>query len=270
MVSSIKTPSSIQLALGKVIKPSRAWEDWDGEYISSITADLAAYGVSTAVVGCYINPVHPDEEEREKNIRRFIKSLSLTEAFGCRIVGTETGSWTKDISYSAETYTDKVFSVFLNSLEKMLTAAEKHDAVCAIEAVSHHHTICSVERMAKVLSLFPSDHLKVIYDPVNLVPVNGIKEADGSYPAHPSQEAQRKFYTEALDAFGNRICAIHCKDYILNEKGFKKGDLPALTGVFDWKNFFKELKKRNIASPVLLENHNPATDRETLLALNEF
>ena len=141
VVSSIKTPSSIQLALGKVIKPSRGWEDWDEEYISSITADLAAYGVSTAVVGCYINPVHPDEDEREKHIRRFIKSLSLTKAFGCRIVGTETGSWTKDISYSAETYTDKVFSVFLNSLEKMLAAAEKHDAVCAIEAVSHHHTI---------------------------------------------------------------------------------------------------------------------------------
>ena len=270
VVSSIKTPSYIQLALGKVIKPSRGWEDWDEEYISSITADLAAYGVSTAVVGCYINPVHPDEDEREKHIRRFIKSLSLTKAFGCRIVGTETGSWTKDISYSAETYTDKVFSVFLNSLEKMLAAAEKHDAVCAIEAVSHHHTICSVERMAKVLSLFPSDHLQVIYDPVNLVPVNGIMETDGSYPAHPSQEAQRKFYTEALDAFGSRICAIHCKDYILNEKGFKKGDLPALTGVFDWKNFFKELKKRNIVSPVLLENHNPATDRKTLLALSEF
>ena len=73
VVSSIKTPSYIQLALGKVIKPSRGWEDWDEEYISSITADLAAYGVSTAVVGCYINPVHPDEGERETHIKRFIK-----------------------------------------------------------------------------------------------------------------------------------------------------------------------------------------------------
>lgn len=269
-VAAIKTPACIQLAVGKVLKPSRPWQDWDEEYISSITDTLSSFGITVAVTGCYINPVHPDEEERKKNIRRFERSLELNKAFGCRIVGTETGSFTPDISYSTETYTDKVFSIFLSSLEQMLDAAVRNDAVCAIEAVSHHHTICSVERMAKVLELFPDEHLKVIYDPVNLVPVNGIRELDGSYPARPSAQAQRNFYTAALDAFQDRICALHCKDYVLTEKGFKKGDLPALTGVFDWENFFKELDRRSISVPILLENHNPATLRQTLASLNKF
>lgn len=269
-VAAIKTPSFIQLALGKAVKPSKPWQEWDEEYIAGVAKELSDKGVGIAIVGCYINPVHPDEEERNKHLERFEKSLSLNKAFGCRIVGTETGSWTKDISYNIETYTEKVFSVFLKSIERMVKAAEKYDAICAIEAVSYHHTICSVERMARVLETFPSDHLKVIYDPVNLIPINGIREKDGCFPAVASQEAQRDFYIQALDAYQDRICAIHCKDYVLDEKGFKIGNIPALTGVFDWKNFFKELRERNLDVPVLLENHNPATLKETLSALSEF
>ncbi len=269
-VASVKTPAFIQLALGKVVKSSKPWQEWDEEYIAGVAKDLSDKGVGIAVVGCYINPVHPDENEREKQLERFEKSLELNRAFGCRVVGTETGSWTPDISYSLDTFTDKVFTVFLKSIERMVKAAEKYDAICAIEAVSYHHTICSVERMARVLETFPSDHLKVIYDPVNLIPINGIREKDGSFPAVASQEAQRDFYTQALDAYGQRICAIHCKDYVLDEKGFKCGDLPALTGVFDWKNFFKELRERKLDVPVLLENLEPATLKETLSALSEF
>ena len=269
-VSSVKSPATIQLAIGKVLKSSRPWREWDEEYISSIRDDLASYGVHVAVVGCYINPVHPDEDERRANIERFTRSLELNRAFGCRIVGTETGSWSPDISYSCRTYDEKVFSVFMDSLEQMVASAEANDAICAIEAVSHRHTICSVERMARVLELVPSDHLKVIYDPVNLVPIDGIAEKDGSHRERPSADAQTDFVRQALDAFGDRICAIHCKDYILDDKGFKKGDIPALTGVFDWQDAFKELATRSIDVPVLLENHNPATLPETLCALGRF
>lgn len=269
-VESIQSPATIQLAIGKVIKPSLPWTDWDEDYISSIREDLARHGVSVAVVGCYINPVHPDEEEREKQLARFIRSLELNKAFGCRIVGTETGSWKGDISYCLETFSDHVFSVFLHSLERMVKAAEDNDAICAIEAVSHQHTICSVERMARVLELFPSDNLRVIWDPVNLVPINGIEEVDGSHPAKPSSEAQRRFYTKALDAFGDRIVAMHCKDYFLKEDGFKKGDVPVLTGVFDWQGLAKELERRRIEVPILLENHNPATLKRTLEVLEKF
>lgn len=269
-IRAVRTPTCIQLAIGKVLKPSRPWKEWDEEYVSSICTRLRDNGISVAVVGCYINPVHPDPDCRREHLARFRRSLELSRAFSCPIVGTETGSWTNDISYNIETYTDKVFSVLLRSVEEMVRAAEENDAVCALEAVSYHHTVCSVERMAKVLETFPSDHLKVIYDPVNLVPVNGIMELDGSWPARPSAEAQRRFYIQPLDAYQDRICAIHCKDYVLDDKGFKIGNKSALTGVFDWENFFKELGKRSIDVPILLENHDPATDRQTLSVLEKF
>ena len=268
--SIVKRDAKIQLALGKVIPSAKKWSEWDEEYISSIRDDLAVYGVSTAVIGCYINPVHPDKDERKKHIERFKRSLQLNKAFGCPIVGTETGSWTKDISYNVETYEEHVFSTLLSSIDEMLTQAIKSDAICAIEPVAYHHTVCSVERMVRVLEKFPDKHLKVIYDPVNLIPQCGITESDGSARRRPSEEAQRKFYTKALDAFGDRICAIHAKDMVLSDQGYKIGDRPILTGIFDWNNFFKELEKREINVPVLLENHNPATLNETLSALSKF
>ncbi len=269
-VSSIQSPASIQLALNKVIPTTRKWKEWDEEYINTIKEDLAAFGVSTAVIGCYINPVHPDPEEREFHLRRFERSLELNQAFGCRIVGTETGSYSPDLSYSLETQDDKVFEILLSSLDRMLNKAIKEDAICAIEPVAFRHTLSTAEKTQKVLDLFKDDHLKIIFDPINLTPQCGIPEADGSTKTIPTTEAQAAFYKEALNIFDGRICAIHAKDFKLTSEGYKKGDLPILTGVFAWNDFFKELRKRNINVPILLENHNPETLKETLSTLNKF
>lgn len=267
-VASYKQPATIQLALGKVIPSARKWQEWDEEYISSVRDTLASHGVSVAVIGCYINPVHPDEEKRAENVARFKRSLELNKAFGCRIVATETGSWTPDITYSAETFEPYVFDIFCKSLEEMLNAAVKNDAIVAIEPVSFHHTICTMERMVRVLEKFQDEHLKVLLDPVNLVPKCGIPELDGSVRRRPSAEAQRRYFMPLLDAFQDRLCALHGKDYILDDNGLKYGKKPILTGVFDWPAFFKELRERGIDVPMSLENHDPKTLRETLKALS--
>ena len=270
VVSEVKSPAVIQLALNKVIPTAKKCPEWDEEYISSIRDDLAKEDVSVAVIGCYINPVHPDEDERKKQLTRFKRSLELNKAFGCRIVGTETGSWTPKITYSPETYEEHVFEALLSSIDYMLNEAIKNDAICAIEPVAFPHTMCTVERTLRVLNKFQDEHLKLIFDPINLVPRLGIPELDGSYRAIPSEEAQAKYINTCLDAFAPRICALHCKDYVLSEDGHKKGDLPVTTGIFRWDLFFKELRKRNINVPILLENHNPKTLKETLATLNKF
>ena len=87
-LEEIRSTSFIQLALKKVIPSSKPWQEWDEEYISSIASELKSHGVSIAIVGCYINPIHPDPERRKLEVERFEKSLSLTKAFGCRYVAT--------------------------------------------------------------------------------------------------------------------------------------------------------------------------------------
>ena len=269
-IESIR-PSFIQLALKKVIPSSRPWQEWDEEYISGIASDLRSHGVEVAMIGCYINPIHPDKEAREKEIRRFETSLSLASAFGCPYVGTETGTFAPDGGFHIETSDPGNLQIFRDSLSRMLEAAEKYDAYVAIEAVARNHTISTVERMADILASFPSERLKTIFDPVNLIPYTGIPEKDGVALRIPSEEAEHRFVTKVLDLYGDRHVAIHCKDYYLDPAtGLKVGDIPALTGVFRWKAFAEELRRRNIDVPWLLENHNPATVRETAETLEKY
>ena len=270
-VAQTKKPAFIQLALKKVIPSCRPWQEWDEEYISSIASDLKAHGVSIAIVGCYINPIHPDAERRKDEIRRFRKSLSLTGAFGCPIVGTETGTANPSGGYSIATSEPRNIEIFKESLSQMLDEAEKDDAYVAIEAVARSHSISSAERMRKILDSFGTRRLKVIFDPINLIPYTGIAEKDGVPLRSPTAEAESSFVRDILDIYGDRIAAIHCKDYILDPStGLKIGDLPALTGYFRWQAFAGELRSRGIDVPWLLENHDPSTAGLTAETIERF
>lgn len=269
-IESIR-PSFIQLALKKVVPSSRPWMDWDEEYISSVTSELKAHGVDVAIIGCYINPINQDKEARMKEIERFGKSLSLAHAFGCPYVGTETGTAAPDGGYSIDTSNPGNLAIFRDSLSRMLDLAEKYDAYVAMEAVSRNHTISSAKRMADIFSSFQTKRLKSILDPVNLIPYTGIPEKDDVALRVPSEEAEHRFVSDILDVCQDRLVAIHCKDYILDPAtGTKIGNIPALTGIFRWKAFAEELRKRNIDVPWLLENHNPATVKETAETLEKF
>ena len=84
----------------------------------------------------------------------------------------------------------------------------------------------------ELLDRIDSPNLQVIYDPVNLLPWDGLPESDGTRLSVPSKDAQRRFFENALSAFGDRIVAVHLKDFHYH-KGRKTGDLPALTGDLD-------------------------------------
>ncbi|MBO5770964.1 MAG: sugar phosphate isomerase/epimerase [Spirochaetales bacterium] len=261
----------IQLALKKVIPSAKGWKEWDEEYISSIVETLNSYGVSVGIVGCYIQPTHPDEEKRKEEILRFKKSLSLNKAFGCKLVATETGTRNPSGGYSTETADPKYIEMFYAGLSEMVDAAEKYDAYTVIEAVAHVHTMGSAERMARMMEKFPSERLKVLFDPVNLTPQIGSAEKDGVVLSRPTRDAQAAFYNPILDLYGDRLAAIHCKDYKLDENdGHKIGNIPTFTGVFDWEGFAKEINRRGIDVPWTLENLDPVHCFETVKKLQSF
>ncbi len=271
-ISGVKSPCLIHFAFKKIIPSGFAdWKNWNEEYIASVTRSFTDHGVHFGVVGVNMNPVHPDEDERKRQVDRFIKGLEFNRSFCSRIIVSETGSWSYDNEgFSAETFEPRVYDIFLRNVDRILEAAIRYDAVAAFEPVAFHHVLSTVERTVKVLEKFNDEHLMLLYDPINLIPQTGIPEFDGSTRRRPSIEAQRRYYSTALDAFGGRIAAMHCKDFILTEDGYKKGNLPALTGVFDWKGFFAETRKRKIDVPILLENLDPRTVRDTLARLESL
>ncbi len=254
--SSFQKPCVIHLALHKVLKgKERPVEEYDEAYVREIHDTLANEGVAISMIGSYFNPIHPDFETRKAQINRYIINLKYAKTFGTPIVGTETGSHNPDIKYDMATYEPKNFDLCLETIGKLVDAAEKYDAIACIEPVSHHHTISTVERALKVSETFKSDHFGFIYDPVNLVPYTGIPEKDGSVRERPSDEAQESFFRSAFDAWGERIKTIHIKDYRLNpENGTKIGNIMAGTGVINWKLFFHLMDEYKVHVPMSMEN----------------
>lgn len=224
------------------------------DFARAVREAFASRGLVIAVLGCYINPVHPDEDELERQLARFEEHLRLAGAFGCLAVGTETGSVAPDCSYHPDTARPETFDHLCRSLERLLKAAEACGAKLGLEPVAHQHTISTIEAMGRLIRRFPSPSLKVIFDPVNLIPPTGLETSQG------------EFFAEALGAFGDRIVALHAKDFRM-EGGRKSEALPAGSGELDYRLLFGLLRKAGAEPDVLLENASPATAPAALEAL---
>jgi sugar phosphate isomerase/epimerase len=247
---------SAQLALSKAFLCPPAAGSLSPGYARSVGKTFGEQGVAIAVLGCYINPVHPDRDERERGLRLFEEHLRFCRDFGCSLVGTETGSCNPDSSWHPDTKKRETFDLLCASVERLLNTAEKCGAMAGIEGVADRHTLSSIKLMGELAERLPSPALAFIYDPVNLIPEGGL--ACG----------QEEFFREALDVLGSRIAAVHLKDFRM-EGGKKTGDLPAGTGELDWPCLLKLLMEKKPGIDLLLENSGPGTGRGCIGFLRE-
>ena len=247
-------PASIQLALAKALSGYPGPASLSPGYARRIRQILEERHISIAVLGCYINPVHPDPQARESQLRAFEEHLRFARDFGCALVGTETGSCNADCSFHPDTDKPETFDLFCFSLERLLTTAEKCGSIVAIEAVADIHTISTIEKMGQVVRRFDSPALRVIYDPVNLI------------PSAPLAESQEQFFARAFETFGDKIAAIHAKDFRMTG-GKKNGALPAGTGELDYPALLRLITKHKPGIDILLEDTSPASGHEAMAFL---
>lgn len=263
-------PACIQLALAKALSDTPSFPGaLSPGYARRLGEAFSKKAIDIAVLGCYFNPIHPDPEAREAGLKRFEEHLRFVRDMGCAVVGTETGSCNADCSYHPDTDSQAAFDSLLKSLERLVRTAERFGAIVGIEAVANQHTLSSIPKLVEALRCIDSPNLQVIYDPVNLLPLEGLPEPDGTIVAVPSVEAQRNFFRHALDQFGDRIVAVHLKDFRYSH-GKKLGDLPALTGSLDTQGLLHLLALRKPFVDILLENSDPATARITLATLQRM
>jgi sugar phosphate isomerase/epimerase len=224
------------------------------EYAAGIRRVFAAKGIAIAVLGCYINPVHPDPDLLDLQMRRFEEHLRFARDFGCAVVGTETGSIAPDCSYHPDTAKPETFDRLCRSVERLLKAAERVGAIVGIEPVAWQHTVSTIGAARKLISRLGSPALGIIFDPVNLIAPTGLTCS------------QDEFFGEAMEAFGDRIVAVHAKDFRL-EKGRKSEALPAGSGELDYGTLFSLLRERGCSPDILLENASLTTAPEALAFL---
>jgi sugar phosphate isomerase/epimerase len=252
-INKIYSPLSIQLALSKVLNKFDSYCDLSINEANIIRSNLEKYNVNTAIVGCYINPIHPNLEERKKQWDQFESALKIAPYLGCPYVGTETGIVNLDDEYDIETFDEKNLDIFYLFLDKMLKVAQKNNSIIAIEPVSNKHTICTISRTTDMLNKFKCDNLKLIYDSVNLMDKSSIKEKDGTVKKIPSYDRQKLFHDSILDEISSEIVAIHIKDFKVDNHGNKIGDLAIGEGIMNYKALFDSLNNHNVNAPRLLE-----------------
>lgn len=159
---------------------------------------FAKDNINVAILGCYINMIHPDLKERQKNMDLFERYLALAKSFHCPLVATETGSINNIFKPQQDNWTEKTFQTTIRQIRKMVEQAEKLGVLIGIEP-GVNHPIYDIKSIVRMIREINSPNLKIIFDPTNLI-------------LHPT-DSQIKIVKEGIQQFGNIIYAFHIKDY---------------------------------------------------------
>lgn len=227
----------VQLALKKSFKDVK-WRTGVltpelGNYIKNT---LAAKGVRVSVLGCYINPVDPDESKRREAIEWFKAHLKFAKYLGCDMVGTETGFY----NTREETHTEENYQRFLRTMREIVDCAEKLGSIVGVETVTKH-SMFDPKMTKRFLDEINSPNVTIIYDPVNISDINDLAE-------------QHRIMDEVYSLYGDRIGILHFKDYEVID-GVKEGRL-AGDGVLDYEYLFKYAKQYSPVINCILETNN--------------
>jgi len=229
---------SIQFALKKSIKEWEISTSSLNTGLAKTTANiLADQKVDIAVLGCYVNMIHPDLEEREKELDYFKAHIRFARDFNCSIVGSETGNINAKMGYTTDNFTEEAFQKVVKSVKILVEEAERFGVIVGIEG-GVNHPIYSPKMMKRLIDEVKSNHLQIILDPVNYLTVDNYQD-------------QRKIIDEAFDLFGDRINIIHAKDFIVENN--KLEIVPATHGNLDYEYLFKKIKFSKPNIPILLE-----------------
>jgi len=197
-----------QLALGKaiagltlkpgVLNPGLAFE---------IGKAFQKQGVQIAVLGCYVNPIHPNPTTRKSLLELFKDHLRYARDFGNGLVALETGSVNADYSPHRENHGENAFQDSLTSIAELVAEAEKFGVIVGIEAVASH-VVSTPQKMRRMLDAVASNNLQVVFDPVNLLSLDNHQE-------------QERVIGESFELFGDRIAIIHAKDFVIEDGQFE-------------------------------------------------
>lgn len=160
--------------------------------------------ISIAILGCYVNIIHPNKQERNKAIKLFQNYLAYAKAMNCPLVASETGSIDNVFKPHEENWTDDVFELTVKQVKKLTKAAEKLGVLVGIEPGVNHpvHNVATTKRLINEIN---SPNLKIIFDPTNMI-LN-------------SSDSETAIIKAGINEFGDEIYAFHIKDY-----DFKNGE----------------------------------------------
>jgi len=239
--------SRAQLVLNKAIAglDLRAG-DLNEKLAREIGGAFARHGVAIEVLGCYVNPIHPDLKTRAALLEFFKDHLRFARDFGCGIVALESGSVNADYSPHPANHGEAAFQTMLASISELVVEAEKFGMTVGFEAVTSH-AVSSAQKMRRVLDAVASKNLRVVFDAANLLSPENSHE-------------QSRIVPTALDLLGGDIAVVHAKDFVFENGALRT--VPAGRGELDFSPILQFVRSHQSGVSVLLEEagENAAVD----------
>lgn len=230
--------SCVQLALNKAIAGLDLQAgDLNAELARKICRTFSRHDVDIEVLGCYINPIHPNLKTRAALLQYFKDHLRFARDFGCGIVALESGSVNANYSPNPANHGEAAFNEMLRSISDLVVEAEKFGVTVGFEAVTSH-TVFNAQKMRRVLDAIGSKNLRVVFDAANLLSLENFRE-------------QTRIIPEALDLLGDDLAVIHAKDFIF-ENGVMR-TVPVGCGQMDFSPILEFIQSRKSGLSVLLE-----------------
>ena len=160
---------------------------------------FARAGVDIAVLGNYLNLLHPDEDYLDWAAQMYMAHIRFAALLGCGVVGTETGCPNREYAYCPECRDEKSLVQFIRRFKPIVRCAEQYGVTLAIEPVVRH-SVWNPQLCRRVLDEIGSPNLQVIFDPVNLLDITNVDHC-------------QELFAEFFSLLGREIAVVHLKDY---------------------------------------------------------
>ena len=195
-------------------------------------------GHEIALLGAYFNPVHPDENKITRGIQVFKDYLKTAKAFGCDVVGSETGSymgepWVYHPMNHSDEALDRVVAVF----GELASYAKECGVNIGMEGAFGH--VCHTpERLEAAIKRIGLENIRIIFDLYNYLDISNL---DDTYA----------ILERGIELFGDRILLFHIKDFIVEDGKLKQCAVGK--GILDYDRILDMIHRQNPDATLVFE-----------------
>lgn len=191
-----------------------------------------------ALIGAYFNPVHSNKQKVENGVKVFEEYLKYSNALGCNIVGSESGSFNDDKwTYNPENRTDRAVDMVIDVFSGLTKTAQNYGAYVGMEG-AFGHVLYDVDRLNYAVKKIGADNIKIIFDLYNYLDISNV---DDRY----------EILKYGLKTFSNQICVFHIKDCVI--KDGKLCQCGVGKGIFDYDIILQEIARHTKNAKLVLE-----------------
>lgn len=215
-------------------------------YANYLKKAFQAGGIDIAILGNYLNLLHPDEDYLDYAVRMYMAHIRFASLLGCTMVATETGAPNREYAYCPECRDEKSLSLFIKRLKPIVRCAEQFGVILAVESVARH-SMWNPAACRKVLDEIGSPNLQLIFDPVNLLDISNVDHCS-------------ELFQEYFELVGEEIAAVHLKDYRHTPDGKELITIGVGAGLgeMDYSQVMGYLKKNKPHIFATLEDSTPS------------